>query len=205
MRKFTRSPAPEFLLEKWETWGQEWKRLRDANPAARFQWRTVEGEKVNHKLLPDLKTQVQEHCSFCDNYPISPPSLDTVEHFRPKAFFPLEAYKWENLYYCCDCCQGKGDDFDEALLRPDQEDYAFDRFFRWDYTRGTLEANERASAEDQHRARVTLNLYRLNVGHPSLRRREMYERSRMPDKPLDDFAYRDFVGSPPLSTGSPPP
>ena len=197
MRKFKRAPAPEFLLEIWELWGEEWERLRAANPAACFHWRTVEGQPVNHKLLPALKAQVQDHCSFCDNYPISPPSYDTVEHFRPKALFPREAYKWENLYYCCDFCQGKGDEFDEAMLRPDAEDYAFDRFFRWDYTRGTLEVNERALPEDQHRAGVTLNLYRLNDKHPSFRLRALHQRSLMPDEPLDDVAYRDFVGPPP--------
>ncbi len=197
MRKFNRAPAPEFLLGIWELWGREWAQRRAENPAARFDWRRVEGEPVNHKLLPALKAQVQDHCSFCDNYPICPPSYDTVEHFRPKTLFPREAYRWENLYYCCDCCQRKGDEFDDALLRPDAEDYAFDRFFRWDYTRGTLEANELASAEDQNRASVTLKLYRLNDRHPPLRRRELRRRSLMPDEPLDDFAYRDFVGSPP--------
>jgi uncharacterized protein (TIGR02646 family) len=197
MRKFTRLPAPEFLLDKWESWGEEWKLRHDANRAARFDWHKVGGERVNHKLLPVLKAQVQDHCSFCDNYPVSPPSRDTIEHFRPKALFEREAYKWENLYYCCDFCQGKGKKFDEALLRPDAEDYAFDRFFRWDYTRGTLEVNERALTDDQHRARVTLKHYRLNVRHPLLRREELHRRSHMPDDPLDKFAYRDFVGSPP--------
>jgi uncharacterized protein (TIGR02646 family) len=197
MRKFKRAPAPEFLLEKWESWGKKWAQRRAANPAASFHWHSVENELVNLKLRPLLKAQVSDHCSFCDNYPISPPSYDTIEHFRPKRLFPREAYQWENLYYCCDCCQRKGDDFDDALLRPDAEDYTFDRFFRWDYTRGTLELNERASAEDQHRAEVTVMLYRLNDGHPSLRRRELRRRSLMPDEPIDDFAYRDFVGSPP--------
>ncbi|MGA2659882.1 MAG: hypothetical protein ABSH34_20455 [Verrucomicrobiota bacterium] len=197
MRKFKRAPAPEFLLGKWELWGKEWEQRRAESSTACFHWHRVEGESVNRKLLPVLKAQVQDHCSFCDNYPICPPSYDTVEHFRPKTLFPREAYRWENLYYCCDCCQGKGDEFDEVLLQPDAEDYAFDRFFRWDYTRGTLEANELASAEDQHRARVTLKLYRLNAGHPSLRRWELRRRSLMPGEPLDDFAYRDFVGSPP--------
>lgn len=196
MRKFKRGPAPALLLGKWESWGAQWEQRRAAIPGAGFHWHEVEGEPVNHKLLPALKAQVQDHCSFCDNYPICPPSLDTVEHFRPKTLFPREAYRWENLYYCCCHCQGKGDDFDEALLRPDAEDYSFDRFFRWDYTNGTLEVNERASAEDQNRARVTRSLYRLNVGHPSLRRRELRRRSLMPNEPLDDFAYRDFVESP---------
>jgi len=196
MRKFQRAPAPQFIAEKWQQWGAEWKQRRAANPGAAFHWHSHGGLPVNQKLLPFLKSQVQDHCSFCDNYPVSPPSIDTIEHFRPKARFPLEAYNWGNLYYCCGHCQTKGEDFDEALLRPDAEDYSFDRYFRWDHTRGTLEANERATPGDQERARVTLRLYRLNDRHPSLRRRELHRRQRAPEEPLDDFAYRDFVGSP---------
>ena len=148
---------------------------------------------VHHRLLPLLKAQVQDHCSFCDAFPVCPPSNPTIEHFRPKTRFPREAYQWENLYFCCDFCQGKGEEFEEGLLRPDAEDYRFDRFFRWDFTTGNLEVNEQASLEDQQRATVTIALYRLNTGHPSLRRREARRRSKSPAEPLDEFAYRDFV------------
>lgn len=194
MRKFTRALEPEFLAKKWEAWGMAWeKRLASGG---RFHWHEIEGQPVNQRILPLLKQQTQGHCSFCDNYPVSPPSVDTIEHFRPKARYPREAYRWSNLYFACMYCQGKGDNFDESALQPDAPDYSFDRYFRWDYTRGTLEVNERASAEDQQRAGVTITLYRLNDGHPAWRRRELRRHARAHDESLDESAYRDFVGGP---------
>ena len=193
MRKFQRLPSPAFLTQKWEQWGLEWEQRLNAGAGASFHWHELDREPVNHKLLPVLKEQVQDHCSFCDVFPVSPPSNPTIEHFRPKRRFPREAYRWENLYYCCDHCQQRGDDFDEAMLRPDGDDYSFERYFRWDFTTGTLEVNEQATPEDQNRAEKTRQAYRLNIGHPLLRRQASYRRSRMPDEPLDSFPYRDFV------------
>src|SRR5262249_7037895 len=106
MRRFRRLERPDFLTDKWEQWGTQWEQRRKENPAASFHWHKVGNEPVNQKLLVTLKKQVQDHCSFCDIFPVSPPSNDTVEHFRPKTKYPKEAYKWENLYYCCDHCQG---------------------------------------------------------------------------------------------------
>jgi uncharacterized protein (TIGR02646 family) len=182
------------LAKRWEAWGLAWEKRLAAG--GRFHWHEVEGQPVNQRILPLLKQQTQDHCSFCDNYPVSPPSIDTIEHFRPKARYPREAYRWGNLYFACMYCQGKGDAFDESALQPDAADYSFDRYFRWDWTRGTLEVNERASAGDQQRARATIALYRLNDGHPGWRRRELRRRARANDEPLDDFAYRDYVAEP---------
>ena|ERR1019366_3297938 len=196
MRKLRRVAAPAFLTQNCEAWGIAWGERHDANPGAPFYWHEIEGEPVNRKLLPLLKAQVQDHCSFCDHFPVDPPSNSTIEHFRPKATFPLDAYRWENLYYCCDACQRKGDGFDDALIRPDEDDYSFDKYFRWDFTTGMLNVNEQASPTDQHRAEVTRTLYGLNEGHPRLRLREQRLRSRAMEEPLDDFAYRDFVDYP---------
>ena len=196
MRKFTRLEEPEFLAANWENWGREWERRRLENSKATFHWHKVDQEPVNQKLMPLLKAQTQDHCSFCDNFPVSLPSIDTIEHFRPKSRFPLDAYRWTNLYFCCVYCQQKSDDFDEAALQPDAADYEFDRYFRWDYTRGTIEVNEQASAEDQRRAAATIKLYELNEGHPSLRRRELRKREQGPQDLLDDFAYRNFIETP---------
>jgi uncharacterized protein (TIGR02646 family) len=194
MRLFQRLPAPGCLAGRWEAWGIEWQQRKEREPGASFHWHTIDGEAVNHKLLPVLKAQVQNHCSFCDIFPVRPPSKDTIDHFRPKAAFPLLAYQWENLYYCCDYCQEKGTQFDDALLRPDDPEYTFERFFRWDFTTGRIEVNERASLPDQHRARVTIDTFRLNIEHPSLRKRELRHRSALRELPLEEFAYRDFVG-----------
>jgi hypothetical protein len=83
-----------------------------------------------------------------------------------------------------------------AALQPDAPNYDFDRYFRWDYTLGTIEVNEQASPEDQRRANVTIKLYKLNDGHPSLRKRELRKRAKDARGLLDDFAYRDYVGGP---------
>ena len=155
----------------------------------------MEGERVNQKLLPQLKALTQDHCSFCDNYPVSPPSIDTIEHFRPKSKYPRVSYLWTNLYFCCMACQQKADEFDEAALQPDAESYDFDRYFRWDFTKGTLKVNERATQEDQRRAQVTIQLYRLNERHPSLRIRAQRFRACSPEMSSDDFAYRHFLAS----------
>lgn len=137
MRRFTRAPEPEVLAANWEAWGVAWEERLAAG--GRFHWHQTGGRAVNQVLLPLLKQQTQDHCSFCDIFP-------------------------------------------------------FDRYFRWDYTRGTLEVNERATAEDQRRAQATILLYRLNEQHPTLRRRELLRRAKIPDEPIDHFPYRDFVG-----------
>ena len=196
MRKFIRLEEPDFLAAHWENWGREWDRRHRENPGAAFHWHQIDHMPVNQKLLPLLKKQTQDHCSFCDNFPVSPPSIDTIEHFRPKAHYPLDAYRWGNLYFCCNYCQQKSDDFDDAALQPDAAEYEFDRYFRWDYTLGTIEVNEQASAEDQGRVLATIKLYRLNEGHPSLRKRELRKRAQGQADPLDDFAYRDFIEAP---------
>lgn len=193
MRKFRRVEQPAFLRENSEKWGGDWERRRSENSGAQFHWHVVAKTPVNQLLLPLLKEQTQDHCSFCDSFPVSPPSIDTIEHFRPKSTFPREAYHWENLYFCCMFCQQKGELFDEGLIRPDAHDFDFDDFFRWDFTKGTIEVNELAPAANQQRARVTISIYRLNEGHPKFRRLAARARERGKDEPLDDFPYRNYI------------
>jgi uncharacterized protein (TIGR02646 family) len=202
MNPFKRAAEPAFLIKNWESWGREWEDRKAQNPSARFHWHQINGTPVNQLLLPMLKEQTQAHCSFCDAFPVAPPSIDTIEHFRPKSKYPRIACKWDHLYYCCDWRQQKGDGFDEALLKPDDESYSFDRYFRWDYTQGLLMINERATPENQKRAEAVIVYYKLNEGHPSLRKRELRRRSRFVDDPLDDFAYRNFVDASSVSSVS---
>jgi uncharacterized protein (TIGR02646 family) len=193
MRKFQRGEEPDFLAAHWEDWGLRWEQRKAANPGASFHWRELGGEAVNHKLLPALMRQTQDHCSFCDGFPICPPGLDTIEHFRPKSKFPKEAYHWTNLYFSCMYCQQKGEDFDEGLLQPDSPNYEFDRYFRWDFTRGTIEANELALETEQQRAAVTIKLYRLNEKHPGWRKFWAHRRLKLKDEDLDTFPYRSYI------------
>lgn len=192
MRKFKREAVPEFLAGRWEAWGIQWEQRQKTGGS--FHWHRVDGETVNQRLLPRLRAQTQEHCSFCDAFPVSPPSDPTIEHFRPKSRFPREAYHWPNLYFCCRFCQQrKGERYEDEVLRPDAEDYEFDRYFRWDFTTGEILVNEQVAPEAQRQARVTIDLYGLNHEHPALRKKQRYQRDRARDLPLDQFAYRDFV------------
>ena len=153
MRPFKRSEPPSILAEHGEEWG------RDFEESGNFHWHIDSGQKVNHILLPALKLQTQEHCSFCDGFPVSTISNETIEHFHPKSKYPLKAFLWENLYFCCDRCQtNKGEKFDDLLLRPDAVDYCFDDYFRWDLVSGELHANPNSSQENQDRANITIKL-----------------------------------------------
>lgn len=193
MRGFQRGDEPEILAQNWHEWGLEWETRRSQNHRAVFNWRQVDNQPVNQILIPLLKPQTQNHCSFCDAFPVSPPSIDTIEHFRPKAEFPRDAYRWTNLYFCCVYCQRKNGDFHESAIAPDEINYQFERYFRWDYTTGEVLVNEQATDADQRRAQFTINYFRLNEDHPPLRRRELRKRAQGQVDPLDDFAYRNFV------------
>ena len=168
MRKLARVEEPVFLADKWERWGLDWEQRRINDGAgANFHWHQIDNEPVNQKLLPLLKAQTQDHCSFCDGFPVNSASVETIEHFRPKTTFSREAYHWTNLYYCCTHCQTKGAYFDEALLQPDANDYQFDRYFRWDFTTGRIEINGLAPEVERNRSRITIDFYHLNEFHPS--------------------------------------
>jgi uncharacterized protein (TIGR02646 family) len=146
--------------------------------------------------MPLLKALTQNHCSFCDAFPVSPPGVDTIEHFRPKAEYPSDAFRWSNLYFCCPHCQQKEGAFDETILSPDADDYEFDKYFRWDHTLGTLEINETAEIGDRARAERTRCYFRLNVDHPTWRKIWLIRRAKHRDDPPDEFPYRDFIDSP---------
>ena len=194
MRGFERLPAPDFLLEKFHYWGVQWEKRHSENPSAQFNWRQIDGEKVRDLLLVPLKKQTSAHCSFCDCYPVSPPGDDTIEHFKPKSAYPLEAYCWENLYFCCNHCQKKGADYDVRLLRPDAEGFRFEDYFRWEYSTGELKPNPESSSENQRRAEITIELYLLNVRHPELRRMELRKYMRAGGD-LREWSYTQYLSN----------
>ena len=197
MRKQTRPPIPEILQRFGESWTRQWVELRVKNPNATFNWYVTEGQTAREWLLPHLKTMTQGHCSFCDSFPLDDRSQEPIEHFKPKSHsrFHADAYTWENLYYSCELCQGsKREQWDESLLRPDSPDYSFERFFVFDYTTGEMKSNSLASHEEQERARVTIQLFGLDLP-PRRRARclELRKWQRSTDKNLDDWAYRDYL------------
>ena len=162
MKHCTRSPCPQWLEEHWEEWGAEYARRRADNPQYRFAWKQWKGLKTNHRLLPLLKAMTQDHCAYCD-CSMETGTDQTIDHFKPKARFPKEAYRWQNLYLCCRQCQEKDDDhFRENLLRPDEEGYSFERYFTYKYQDGKIAVNLSADEDVQRRAQLTIDYLKLN-------------------------------------------
>lgn len=197
MMKFFRPPPPAFLGEHYKAWGREHKAKCDSDPTASFQWKIYLGQRVNQLLLSAFG-DYGKHCAFCDGYPLGTFARQTIEHFRPVSHYPRLAYVWHNLFVCCDRCQAaKRDRFDKRLLKPDANDYSFERYFLVNYRTGEIEVNPAASAYDQQRAELTLTFYALNdYGRPQSRLLEYrrYQKLIVTDEwQLDDFPYRFFL------------
>ncbi len=195
MRKQKRPHPPQAFVDNSQTWNDQWVARRKANPKAQFNWYQVDGKTARQWALPELRDMNQGHCSFCDGYPLEGISGEPIEHFKPKTDqrFYAEAFSWENLFYCCESCQrAKRDQWDDALLRPDKDDYQFLRYFEFDYTTGQIKPSPIATLAEQRRAEITIRLYELDSS--SRRRRRLDElRAFRSDVPIDQVGDRDFV------------
>jgi uncharacterized protein (TIGR02646 family) len=191
-----RPNAPDWLDDNWESWGEEYKLKLDQNTQYSFSWKQHKGEKVNKKLLPLLKSMTDNHCSFCDGFPMGEGVIkETIEHFRPKKKFPLLAYQWENLFLACHFCQEKGDEFDELLLKPDDVSYDFDRYFIFNFRTFKVEVRQDpgVSIEEKKRAETTLRIYKINeFGRPKAREREFRKFNNMSStiREMNDYSFR---------------
>jgi uncharacterized protein (TIGR02646 family) len=198
MRKFERAGEPAICIEHSASWNAQWVSLRNANPKATFNWYTINGRSAREHLLPALQAQSDGHCSFCDAFPVAGVSSESVEHFRPKSKFPERAYTWTNLYYCCDACQkAKREEWDEALLHADAQDYSFSRYFEFDFTTGGIKPNSLASEADQQRAAITVKIYGLDSParrRNRLREAEVYAKCQTGEISQQLWAYRDYLG-----------
>lgn len=197
MMKFFRPPQPAFLSENYKAWGREHKARRDENTAASFQWKTYFGQRVNILIILAFGDHAK-HCAFCDGSPLGTFARRTIEHFRPVSHYPRLAYVWHNLFICCDCCQSaKQDSFDKKLLKPDADDYSFERYFLVNYRTGKIEVNPTASEHDQQRAHLTIEIYGLNDYDRPQSRLLQYRMSQeliaSGKYQLDDFPYRFFL------------
>lgn len=193
MRKFTRADCPDALKERGVKWTADF-----VERGYWTDWPQYKNMKLNQILLETgLRSQTQEHCSYCDMTPICPPGRETIDHFHPKSGQNGRldlAFEWTNLFYCCDHCQQmKSDQFETALLKPDAHDYTFETYFQWDFATGELKPNEVAPPEIQHRADRTIQILKLYDKHPALRLKEKRNFESAQAQCIDDFSYRDFL------------
>lgn len=183
MRMSRPKEAPPYLTQGATRWTEDYVARRRADPSHRFRWPDVLLQEVrlplNRYLVRDLLAATANHCAYCDGPELGVTSRETIDHFRPKGHerFLHLAFDWENLFPACDICQQeKRDDFDEKLLKPDEQAYDFEKYFDFNAKTGELEANSRASAEDQERARLTIETFGLNIAARCASRLRFFER-----------------------------
>ena len=193
MRKFERLPAPQLFTDYGEEIGKKYEAKRMTEPNYRFAWPQINNQKLNHVALTVLIEQTKDHCSYCDKYP--PHKGDySIDHFKPKTYplYHVLVCQWENLYLACKHCQdSKMSDYDELLLRPDDVDFSFSRYFTYNYKDHSIEPNPSAQEYDQQRADITIKMFDLNFYQVKTSRRHAFERyCKDPIPEINDYNYR---------------
>lgn len=176
--------------------GREYAARRQADPGYRFRWPRRDGTSVLDVVREALGMMTAGHCSYCDGHPLDATGVETVDHFRPKGrveFYELVC-TWNNLFLTCTACNhAKREQWDEVLLRPDDMDFRFERYFEVRFDSGALEPAATGNAAEQHRARRTIEI--LDLNRPGLCKnrlriiREM-RRDDAVDEQVDSWAYR---------------
>jgi uncharacterized protein (TIGR02646 family) len=137
-------------------------------------------------------------CAYCDGYPLNATGRKELDHFRPKGrpeFYRLVC-AWDNLFMACTACNGaKQEKWDEALLRPDDPDFRFERYFEYRFATGEILPNPVASRDDQHKANVTMTILDLNRTDACLARRQVVKLLLGPLDATDlaDLGYRYLI------------
>ena len=85
-----REPGRQFLQQHPEPTKQQWKN--------RDYWT---------RALGDLHTAYRGICAYSCHWIPFDTGHDSVEHFRPKALFPAEAYEWSNYRLVCGTLNGR--------------------------------------------------------------------------------------------------
>lgn len=186
-----RGPEPEVLAREGAQIGRDYAARRQSEARYPFQWRPSMYAVVREAL----SAMTAGHCSYCDGHPLKATGVETVDHFRPKshpAFYELVC-TWTNLFLTCTACNhAKRAQWDEALLRPDEPDFHFERYFEYRSDSGILEPAAAASDHEQYRARRTIEILDLNRVATCETRKWVVHQMRSSEviDDLDEWAYR---------------
>ena len=198
MRECQRGPAPDLLASYGPEISATYARKRRDQPNHQFQWPRREGQSLYAVARAALADMTAHRCSYCDGYPLNATGHDEIDHFRPKGreeFYELVC-AWQNLFLICSRCNAaKRDRWEPALLRPDDSDYAFDRYFWFRSDTGALEPAPGISGDDRRRAVQTIEILELNRTDACIARRKAWKEieRRESDDELADVPYRFLI------------
>jgi len=198
MQECRRGPAPELLTKHGPEIGAEYARRRREDPRYLYRWPQRGGQDLRHIALAALAEMTSHRCSYCDAYPLKATGRYEIDHFRPKTreeFYELVC-TWDNLFLICTACNGaKRDQWEPPLLRPDDEGYAFERYFLFNFETGELQPAPDIPPPDRHRARRTIEILDLNRADACKTRLSTIKaiRRRESDDELADLGHRFLV------------
>ena len=188
MMKIIRSQTPALLSENWEDWGEKYEEQQ--RNKIKFTWQ-IESVNVRDEILQLLRNMTADHCSYCDGFPMESMLGDTIDHFKPKSIFPREAYKWENLFLCCYICQKRINQFQDILLKPDEIEYEFGKYFFYDTDTGEIQPNLKSTPTDQNRAEYTIKIFKLNKYNRPKSRKMFFRNFAKAQNPIvEEYPYR---------------
>lgn len=158
MEKIVRTeiPYPNYLIN-WRELGKNCPNHYQNN------W-----NKIRQNLVEDLSQLSKANCTFCGGGAPLIGTGEQIEHFKPKHLYPNLSFHWYNLFLCCGSCQkntrfhGEYKKNKHLLIKPDNEDYEFKKYFRFNTINGEIEPNLRKSKKSQDMAEYTIKYYRLN-------------------------------------------
>jgi uncharacterized protein (TIGR02646 family) len=198
MQRCLRGPAPDLLAKHGPEIGATYARQRRDNSKHRFQWPRRDGQSLYVVVRAALIEMTAHHCSYCDGFPLNATGSDEIDHFHPKSreeFYELVC-AWDNLFLICvRCNKAKRNRWEPALLRPDDVDYAFDRYFIFRFDSGALEPAPGITEGDRHRALQTIEILELNRSGTCQARLTAVKtiQRRLSDDELADVPYRFLI------------
>jgi uncharacterized protein (TIGR02646 family) len=205
MEKITKTPLSvlpslSVLADNYVQWGIDFKKYLDTGgKSSDFSWRS---KLLYEEMRTQLRLITKEHCSFCDAHPLLDKSKEGIEHYFPKNQYPLMAYDWMNLFYCCDKCQSESTKKFQETLKPDDSSYQFDSYFYFDLGSGKIEVLENLEVDNLEAfTKATAFLIRYGINTPTriYARKSLYQDVRnffiaktitKDARERDDFPYR---------------
>lgn len=100
MISIVKKPKPDILVTNEQSWTQTYlTHLISGDPVPD----TIKGRYRHQEIRSSLENETHNKCAYCETY-IKPASFGDVEHFLPKAKYPNDIFKWENLTLACEVC-----------------------------------------------------------------------------------------------------
>ncbi len=170
MRWIDRGPEPapvaDYAQQFTPGWVEHYQQKRGQAPPDSFwrEYRSSLGERSNNECW---------YCGRQCNAVVGDKS-PTVDHFRPRRWFPELTYRWSNWVFSCQRCnESKGDLWPETgfgdatgygYIDPCAADPAErpERCFDYDARNGLIEPKENLSEQDNRKAMDTIRDLRLN-------------------------------------------